>query len=125
MCREVCYGSALQAASNQGSEAIVKMLIESGADVNVQGGHYGSALQAASYRGSEAIVKILIESGADVNVQGGIYGSAIQAASYRGSEAIVKMLIESGADVKLLDSGAEVGDLPEFLSDSETSSSSG
>ena len=55
----------------QGFEAIVKMLIESGADVNAQGGIYGTALQIASERGSEAIVKMLIESGADVNAQGG------------------------------------------------------
>ena len=63
------YGNALQAASYQGSEAIVKLLIESGADINAQGRFYSSVLQAASYRGSEAVVKLLIE----LNAKGGEY----------------------------------------------------
>jgi ankyrin repeat protein len=37
------YGNALQAASTGGHEAIVKLLIEKGADVNVQGEYYGNA----------------------------------------------------------------------------------
>ena len=81
MLREGCYGTALQIASERGSEAIVKMLIGNGADVNAQdvnaqGGCHGSALQIASRRGSEAIVKMLIGSGADVNAQGGFSRSA-------------------------------------------------
>ena len=35
---------ALQVASNAGHEAIVKLLIENGADLNAQGGEYGNAL---------------------------------------------------------------------------------
>ena len=38
MPREEIYGTALQVASERGSEAIVKMLIGNGADVNAQGG---------------------------------------------------------------------------------------
>jgi ankyrin repeat protein len=62
----------------EGHEAIAKLLIEKGADVNAQGGFYGNALQAASYEGHEAIAKLLIEKGADVNAQGGYYGNALQ-----------------------------------------------
>ena len=36
------YGSALQAASNGGHEAIVRLLLQKDADVNAQGGCYGS-----------------------------------------------------------------------------------
>ena len=63
--------SPLYYASMGGLGVVVRMLIESGVDVNAQGGVYGNALQAASHKGSEAIVKMLIESGADVNAQGG------------------------------------------------------
>ena len=101
------YGHALQVASSNGHEAIAKILIENGADVNAQGGHYGNALQAASSEGYEAIAKLLIENGADVNAQGGLYGNALQAASYRGQEAIAKLLIENGADVNA--QGGEYG----------------
>ena len=38
------YGSALQAASNGGHEAVVALLLEKGADVNTQGGAYSNAL---------------------------------------------------------------------------------
>ncbi|KAJ3873773.1 ectomycorrhiza-induced ankyrin-domain/NACHT-domain-containing protein [Lentinula edodes] len=93
------YGNALQAATYMENEAIVKMLLEKGADVNSQGGEYGNALQAATYTENEAIVKMLLEKGADVNSQGGEYGNALQAATYTENEAIVKMLLEKGADV--------------------------
>ena len=80
-------------------EAIVKLLLEKGADVNAQGGRHGHALQAASFGGHEAIMKLLLEKGADVNAQGGRHCHALQAASFGGHEAIVKLLLEKGADV--------------------------
>jgi ankyrin repeat protein len=58
------YGNALQAASYGGDEAVVKMLLDKGAEVNAQGGYYGNALQAASSRGHEAVVKVLVAWGA-------------------------------------------------------------
>ncbi|KAM7182918.1 Ankyrin repeat-containing domain protein [Rhypophila sp. PSN 637] len=100
------YGNALQAASERGHEAIVRLLLEKGADVNekgadvnAQGSFYGNALQAASKRGHEVIVRLLLEKGADVNAQGGFYGNALHAASKRGHEAVVRLLLEKGADV--------------------------
>ena len=63
-------------------EVIVKMLIESGADVNAQGGPFGTTLHAASYQGSEAIVKMLVESGADVNAQGMLFADPLSPVSY-------------------------------------------
>ncbi|KAI9652510.1 MAG: hypothetical protein M1821_008374, partial [Bathelium mastoideum] len=61
------YGNALQAASIQGSQEIVKMLLDAKADVNAQGGVYGNALQAASIQGSQEVVKMLLDAKADVN----------------------------------------------------------
>ncbi len=93
------YGTALHAASFGGHEKIVQMLLEKGADVNVQGGHYGNALQAASYRGQNQVVQILLHYGADVNAQGGTYGNALQAASVEGHGQVVQILFHYGADV--------------------------
>ncbi|KAJ3886736.1 ankyrin repeat-containing domain protein [Lentinula edodes] len=95
------YGNPLQAASFSGHKAIVKLLLEKGADVNAQGGEYGNALQAAAYGKNEAIVKLLLENGADVNAQGGEYGNALQAAVLKENEAIVNLLLEKGADVNV------------------------
>jgi ankyrin repeat protein len=95
------YGSALQAASYNGLEEMVKLLLEKGADVNAQGGYYGNALQAASVDGSKAVVRLLLDEGADVTAQGGVYGNALQAASEQGNLAIVRLILDKGANVNV------------------------
>ncbi|EFX04858.1 ankyrin repeat-containing protein [Grosmannia clavigera kw1407] len=96
--------SALQAASLQGQLKTIRLLIDRGANVNLQGGDYGSALQAASRNGYTEIVQILLNSGADVNLDG---GAALKAASRNGHTEIVQILLNSGADVNL--QGGEYG----------------
>ncbi|CUS14579.1 unnamed protein product, partial [Tuber aestivum] len=58
------FGNALQAAAQKGSEPIVRLLLERGADVNAQGGEYGNALQAAKEFSHESIAQLLITHGA-------------------------------------------------------------
>ena len=60
------------------------MLLEQGADVNIQGGKYDIAIQAALLDDEKNIVPLLLEWGVDVNSQGREYGSALQAASFGG-----------------------------------------
>src|SRR5437762_1455359 len=64
------YGTALQAASDQGHDQIVQRPLEKGADVNAPEGKYGTALQMASYQGYDQIVQRLLKEGADVNASG-------------------------------------------------------
>jgi ankyrin repeat domain-containing protein 50 len=90
---------ALLAAAEANEEKVMWLLLERGADANVQGGFYGSVLQAASFNGHEAIVRVLLERGAEANTQGGIHGNALQAAASQGNEAIVRALLERGAEV--------------------------
>jgi ankyrin repeat protein len=40
------------------------MLLDTGAEVNAQGGAYGNALRAASYEGHKQVVKMLLDAGA-------------------------------------------------------------
>jgi ankyrin repeat protein len=77
---------------------MVQILIDAGADVNIQDGTYGNALLIASYRGHNKVVQMLIDAGADVNAQSGSYGNALQAASEKGHEKVVQMLIDAGAE---------------------------
>ena len=93
------YGSALQAASANGHEKMVRILVDAGADVNAQG-EYSNALQVATARGYEKVVQILINVGVNVNAQGGEYGNALQTASAIGHEKMVQILVDAGANVK-------------------------
>jgi ankyrin repeat protein len=92
------YKIPLQVASYCGHEAVVRLLLEKGAEVNAKGGPYGTALQAASYSGHEAVVRLLLEKGAEVNAKGGYYGNALKAASDRGYQAVIRLLLEKGAE---------------------------
>lgn len=82
---------------------LVQMLLDHGADVNLQGGWYGNALQSSccprSYVIDPALIQLLLDNGADINAQGGDYGTALCAASRRGELRIVKLLLREGADV--------------------------
>ena len=55
----------------------MKLLLDRGVDVNVEGGYSGTALYAALTRGYKEIVKLLLDKGANVNAQGRYYGNAL------------------------------------------------
>ncbi|KAK7031953.1 ankyrin [Favolaschia claudopus] len=106
-CLRNAVAETLKAAACDGHERIVQLLLESGAEVNVQGGYYGTALQAAAINGSENIMQMLLDRGAEANIEGGEYGSALQAAAYWGHETTVQMLLDKGAAVN--SEGGEYG----------------
>lgn len=57
--------------------AMLALLLEWGADVNLQGVR-GTALQAAARRGHFENTKLLLEHGADVNLQGELFENSLQ-----------------------------------------------
>lgn len=93
------YGNALQAASREGHEKTVELLLDKGADIDAQGGNYGNALQAASHKGNEKVVQLLLDKGADINIQGGYYGNVLEAASNGGNKEVIQLLLDNGADI--------------------------
>ncbi|KAJ1324752.1 ankyrin repeat domain-containing protein 50 [Microdochium nivale] len=119
------YGTALQATcaptnprssrlpgipnspgTEQYNESVVKMLLDAGTEVNVQGKKYPS--DGRHSREQESIVKLLLDNGANANAQGGEYGNALQAAceiegQNEQTESVVKLLLDSGADVNAQD----------------------
>lgn len=92
-------GHALQAASLNGHQKAVQLLLEHGANANAQGGLYGNALQAASLNGHKIVAQLLLDHGADVNAQCGFFGNALQAATSEGHEKVIEILLDYGADV--------------------------
>jgi len=79
---------------------IIKLLIDAGADINIEVGN-NTALMNASERGRIEIVKFLINAGANVNLQTNNNWTALMIASWTGYIEIVKLLIEAGANVNL------------------------
>ena len=95
-----CDGKELFFAAHQGHEAMVRALIEVGADVNQARDEGATPLFIAAHKGHEAIVRALIEAGADVNKPwGGNVVTPLCSAAENGNEAIVRALMELGADV--------------------------
>ena len=88
----------------QRDEAVVKMLIEKGANVNAVGNYGWTPLMVAAEKGLYATARLLIKYGAEVNVRnvGGVT-PLMWAVSMReewpDSVKLVRLLIASGADV--------------------------
>jgi ankyrin repeat protein len=93
--------SALMLALQGQHQDIAELLIEQGADVNLQTAEWGTALYCAATLGMEKMVKVLVEAGADVNyiAEKAIYGTALQAAVACGFFMIALLLIDQGADI--------------------------
>jgi ankyrin repeat protein len=92
----------LQHAAAVGSTESVKLLLESGADVNAQNPLGSSALTLAA--GQPEKVKLLVAKGANVNAATKLGRTPLMLASHSaGSSSTVKLLIEKGANVKAHD----------------------
>ncbi len=77
------------------------VLLEAGADVNVQNRDGETALMLAIENGDQEAVRKLIEAGADVNVQNSWDKTALILAAKKGDRWSLQKLIEAGADVNV------------------------
>lgn len=93
--------TALCEAALKGKLEVVRLLIEQGADLNVQDGSMGfTALHWAADYGHEPIVEALVAAGADVNLASPANRlTPFMAAATRGNLPIVKLLLAAGANV--------------------------
>lgn len=85
------------------NKAIVKMLLEAGANPDVRD-RFGNPVLIVAIPRQEAVVKMLLEAGADANAEDHYSGPALIVAINR-QEAAVKMLLEAGANPNAKDSG--------------------
>jgi ankyrin repeat protein len=88
-------------SAQRGDEAMAKLLLERGADVNMRAPGDGNPLIVAAMRGDLALAQLLVENGADVN--GYVRGDEtplINAARENRLE-VAEYLISKGADVNL------------------------
>src|SRR4051812_16195004 len=92
-------GTPLMYATAVGSEAMMRRLIDAGADVNAKNSFDATALLWCG--GSLARVKILVDHGADVNArskQG--HTPILVAAGHAGALPVVQLLLAKGATLK-------------------------
>lgn len=99
-------GSPLMAAVVNANPAIVRLLLEHGADPNLSiTGNYGSALEASiapkinervNQKERDEIQRMLLDAGADPTVVSirGSYGSALAAAAFWGEKEILTVMID-------------------------------
>ncbi|KAH8687250.1 hypothetical protein BGZ60DRAFT_438813, partial [Tricladium varicosporioides] len=85
--------------AQNGHEAVVKLLIEKGAELETKDTICGrTPLTWAARSGCEAVVKLLIEKGAELETKDTIYGrTPLSWAAGSGCEAVVRLLIEKDA----------------------------
>ena len=93
----------LMYAASSGSAEAVKLLLDSGADVNAKNQFVNTALTLAADQPEKA--RLLIEKGADVNAATKLGRTPLMIAAHcAGCSATVKLLLEKGADPRALDS---------------------
>ncbi len=90
----------MAAAAYPGNAALLELMLEKGADVNVN--VFGStALTMAALTGDIANVDLLLKHGANPNAAGFKGLSALHLAVQRGDREMARLLLDAGADVKL------------------------
>jgi ankyrin repeat protein len=102
-------------AASWGRLEIAKMLIDAGADVNVQT-NGETPLHRAAGRGEVEIARMLIDAGANVNVQDNGDWTPLHRAASRGEVKVARMLIGAGARKDIRD---DEGNLPYDLAKTE------
>eukprot|EP01035_Chromulina_nebulosa_P019379 gene19379-25247_t len=100
-CNEISEINPLIAAVNNGNVDLVKQLLESSIDVNVEDSDGKFPLLIASLNGFSDIVKILIDAKADIDKELGGVTSIAAASAYAKHVEILKLLIDGGANVNI------------------------
>src|SRR4029077_8941800 len=94
--------TALWAAAQNGSEAMVRRLLAAGADPNLALLAGETPVMVASRAGKPAVVEQLIARGANVNARGARQQTALMWAVSQRHPDVVKVLLAHGADLSLL-----------------------
>ncbi|KAJ9659039.1 hypothetical protein H2198_003328 [Neophaeococcomyces mojaviensis] len=91
-------------AAEKGHEAVVKLLVENGADLEAKDKKHGrTPLLWAAEKGHEAVVKLLLEKGVELEPKDNFGRTPLSWAAGNGHEAVVKLLLEKGVELESKD----------------------
>ena len=88
----------LVVAAEKGHAAIVRALLDAGADTDLAANDGGNPLYIAAYYGHEAIVRTLLDAGAGKDLADNDGATPLFVAAENGHGAIVRALLDAGAD---------------------------
>jgi ankyrin repeat protein len=89
----------LSRTAMEGHEAVVKLLLEKGAELESKDSDFGmTPLLQAAMDGHEAVVKLLLEKGAELESKDKTGRTPLSRAAENGHEAVVKLLLKKGAE---------------------------
>jgi len=88
-------------AVEKGHEAVVKLLLENGAEPDKNKGRTPPSW--ATKKGHEAVVKLLLEKGAELDAKDKDGRTPLSWAAEKSHEAVVKLLLEEGAELEAKD----------------------
>jgi len=91
-CAEHHNETLLMAAADGGHEAMVRMLLQRGASVNLQSPNGFTALMAAALRGHTTIVQALLDAKADASLRGISGSTALMWAEHQKHTAAAQLL---------------------------------
>ena len=94
----------LHVAALQNDLAILRLLLQKGADSSVKDWSGRTPLEAACETGNEAAVRLLLEKGAEPTSRSPNFDTLLHRASEGGSEAVVQLLLDLGASPTAQDS---------------------
>src|SRR5205823_2412928 len=99
--------------ADYGFKAVVKLLVEKGADLETKDNDGRTPLSWTAGHRNEAVAKLLIEKGAELETKDNDGRTPSSWAAKHGFEAVVKLLVEKG--VALETKGAENGQVEDYL----------
>ena len=88
--------TALHWAARLGNEAMVRPLLEKGADSKAKEKDGKTVLYWAAIRGKEVVVQLLLEKGADPNTKGKNGRTVLHEAASSGNIVVMRLLLEKG-----------------------------
>jgi hypothetical protein len=97
----------LRWAAAEEYEALVRLLLNRGADVNAKDNDGRTALRRAADEGHEAMARLLLDRGADVDVKDNDGETVLRRAAVRGHEAVMQLLLDRGAAVNAKNNDGE------------------